>query len=445
MAANTAKTVYHDSLDIIEPAQKRFNFVNLLTIFMGMQVPVSYFIVGGSITAGLTLQQTLTVTIMAFIVGFTIFSLIGTMGQQAGVTTMVVSRPAFGIVGSVLPALITFIELSGWDSVHMQLAGVLLNVTSHGLFGWGNQAFFSIIVGGIIVTLVAYGSEVLKKMEQFLVPAVLLLVLMALYVAVDGHNFGMLLHRAGKGTLTPGVGFDAMLISALTWVPMVADYTRFGISKKITFWAALIGAVPVAVFMNGIGQISAVSLGNANPLIAIVHHGTVFGTVAFFVIIFATIATAALILYSASMSAANVFPAVPVRTISAVIGVICIILAVTVNLLGNVLGWLSFQGYLLIPLFSVMLVDYFVIHKGFYPAQELFNRSGKYMFFKGFNLIGYGSWVVGAVAFFVFRNSPIGGSLIALAISASAYWILSVTVGRGISQAQVSSTGSTNA
>ncbi|MCL6445402.1 MAG: cytosine permease, partial [Alicyclobacillus sp.] len=410
-----------------------FTFLNMLAIFMGMQVPVSYFIVGGAITAGLTLAQTLSVTLGAFIVGFLIFSLIGKIGQQAGVTTMVASRPAFGIIGSILPAVITFIELAGWDSVHIQLAGILLNTTSHDVFGGGSQAVFSIIVGVIILLLVVFGSKVLKVMEQFLVPAVLLLVAMALYVALGDHSFGSLLHRAGKGNLTPAIGFDAMLISALTWVPMVADYTRFGKTSRSAFWAALIGSVPVALFMNGIGQISAVSLGDSNPIVPMVHHGRVFGVVAFIVVIFATIATAALILYSATISAVSVFPKVRVKTMAIIIGVICIALSVGVNLLGNVINWLNFQGYLLIPLFSVILVDYFLVSRSHYEPAELFDKAGRYMYFKGFNVIGYVAWILGALTFFLAQHSAIGGSILGMLVSGVVYFILSK-----VSQARVS-------
>lgn len=419
------KNVYvRDSIDYIPKEKQDFSFWNMTAIFMGMQVPVSYFIVGGAITAGLTLAQTLTVTVLAFIVGFAIFSLIGIIGQQAGVTTMVASRPAFGIIGSILPALITFIELAGWDSVHIQLAGVLLNNTSRAVFGSGSQVVFSIIVGVIIVTLVMFGSKILKVMEQFLVPAVLLLVIMALYVALGGHSLGSLMHRAGPGHLTPAIGFDAMLISALTWVPMVADYTRFGKIKKSAFWAAIVGSVPVAFLMNGIGQLSAVSLGSANPIIPMVHHGKVFGLLAFIVVIFATVATAALILYSATISAVSIFTRVPVRAMGAIIGVICILLAVTVNLLGNVINWLNFQGYLLIPLFSIIVVDYFVVNKRFYSSPELFDRTGRYMYFKGFNIAGYVAWTLGAITFFLARNSSIGGSVLGMVVSSLAYLIL---------------------
>lgn len=419
------KNIYaRDSLDYIPKQRQDFSFLNMLAIFMGMQVPISYFLVGGSISAGLTLAQSLTVTILAFIVGFVIFSLIGTIGQQAGVTTMVASRPAFGIFGSVLPALITFITLAGWDSVHVQLAGVMLDNTSKELLGWGNQHVFSFVVGVIIVALVVFGSNALKVMEQCLVPAVLLLVAMALYVALGHHHFSDLLHKAGKGTITPAIGFDAMLISALTWVPMVSDYTRFGKTKKTAFWAALIGSIPVGFLMNSIGQISAVSLGNANPLVEMLHQGKIFSTVAFVVIIFATVATAALILYSSAISAVSVFPNVSVKTMSAIIGVVCIVLAITVNLLGDVMGWLSFQGYLLIPLFSVILVDYFIVHKSKYISEELFNKQGKYRFFKGFNIIGYISWVAGAITFFAARNSMIGGALISMVISGLFYVVL---------------------
>lgn len=47
---------------------------------MGMQVPVSYFITGGSVTAGLTLGQAFTTTIVAVIIGFAVFALVGVIG-----------------------------------------------------------------------------------------------------------------------------------------------------------------------------------------------------------------------------------------------------------------------------------------------------------------------------------------------------------------------------
>jgi nucleobase:cation symporter-1, NCS1 family len=109
---------------------------------------------------------------------------------------------------------------------------------------------------------------------------------------------------------------------------------------------------------------------------------------------------------------------------SAIIGVVCIVLAITVNLLGDVMGWLSFQGYLLIPLFSVILVDYFIVHKSKYISEELFNKQGKYRFFKGFNIIGYISWVAGAITFFAARNSMIGGALISMVVSGLFYVVL---------------------
>ena len=85
--------------------RRDFTFWALLFIFMGMQVPVSYFITGGSVTAGLTLGQAFTTTIVAVIIGFAIFALVGVIGWQTGASTMVCTRPAFGIVGSVPRAM----------------------------------------------------------------------------------------------------------------------------------------------------------------------------------------------------------------------------------------------------------------------------------------------------------------------------------------------------
>jgi nucleobase:cation symporter-1, NCS1 family len=420
-------TVYgRDTIEAVPHTRRDFTFWALLFIFMGMQVPVSYFITGGSVTAGLTLGQAFTTTIVAVIIGFAIFALVGVIGWQTGASTMVCTRPAFGIVGSLLPALITYIELTGWDSVHVQLAGKLMGVIGQENWGLGYTQVFSVIVGLIIVSLVVWGHKILRVMERFLVPIVVLLVIMALYAVLSGQHLGHLWGTRGPGSLTIMLAFDAMFIAILTWCPMVSDYTRYAQTRTAAFGAALIGSVPVSLFMLFVGQTAAIGLGNPNALIAMVHHGAVFSTVAFFVAMFATIATAALIMYSASMALLNVFPRIPLRYINLFTGAVVIIASISINLLGNVINWLSFQGILLIPLFSVMLVDYFVVRRQWYDVPALFERGGPYWGLYGFNLAGYGAWIVGAITYQVVHTAipSLGGSVVSFLVAGILYWVL---------------------
>jgi purine-cytosine permease-like protein len=220
-----------------------------------------------------------------------------------------------------------------------------------------------------------------------------------------------------------------MFISALTWVPMVSDYTRYGKARRSSFFAAVL-SLPVALFMLFVGQTAAVGLGNSNALLAMIGRGTGFGIVAFFVSMFATIATAALIMYSASMSLLNVFPKVPIRRINLATGAIVIVLAVSVDLLTNVISWLSFQGILLIPLFAIVLTDYFVVRGRRYDAEELFRTNGRYWGTRGFNISGLVAWVLGAGAYELVHNAlpALGGGAVSFAVSFLAYWVLATVM-----------------
>jgi NCS1 family nucleobase:cation symporter-1 len=418
-----------DTLDAVPHSRRDYTFWGLLFVFFGMQVPVSYFITGGSITAGLELGTAFVTTVIGSLVGFIILGLVGIIGWQTGTSTMVCTRPAFGRYGSALPAIIAFIELTGWDSVHVQLAGQLMGGIGE-QWGWNFTKLYSIVVGLAIVALVIFGHKLLSQLERMLVPIVIVLVGMALWAVLSGQDLGQLWHTAGPGKLTVMLAFDAMFISALTWVPMVSDYTRYAKTRRSSFSAAVL-SLPVALFMLFVGQVAAVGLGNSNALLAMVNHGTVFGVVAFFVAMFATIATAALIMYSASMSLLNVIPNVPIRRINVVTGAIVIIASVTVDLLTNVIGWLSFQGILLIPLFAIVLTDYYVVRRQNYDVTELFRPRGRYWGTGGFHITGLVSWLVGAVAYEVVHNMlpALGGGVVSFVVSAVVYWLLATLTG----------------
>jgi NCS1 nucleoside transporter family len=422
-------TLGGDTLDAVPHNRRDYTFWGLLFVFFGMQVPVSYFITGGSVTAGLTLGTAFTTTVIGSLAGFIILGLVGIIGWQTGASTMVCTRPAFGRFGSALPALIAFVELTGWDSVHVQLAGQLMgNIGSQ--WGLGFTKVYSILVAVAIVTLVVFGHKLLRRLERLLVPVVIILVAMALWAVLSGQDLGTLWHKSGNGNLTVMLAFDAMFVSALTWVPMVSDYTRYAKTRSSSFNAAIL-SLPIALFMLFVGQTAAVGLGNPNALVAMVNKGAIFGIVAFFVAMFATIATAALIMYSASMSLLNVIPNVPIRTINLATGAIVIIASVTVDLLTNVIGWLSFQGILLIPLFAIVVTDYYIVRRRHYDVAELFRPNGRYWGTKGFHVTGLIAWLVGGVAYEVVHHEvpALGGGAVSFIVSAVVYWALASALG----------------
>jgi NCS1 family nucleobase:cation symporter-1 len=130
------------------------------------------------------------------------------------------------------------------------------------------------------------------------------------------------------------------------------------------------------------------------------------------------------------MSLLNVMPRVPIRRINYGTGAVVIVAAVTINLLGNVINWLSFQGIMLIPLFAIVLTDYYVVRRGHYEVAELFRPKGRYWGTGGFHITGLVAWVIGAIAYEVVHNAvpALGGGAVCFVVSCVAYWVISTLV-----------------
>ena len=108
-----------------------------------------------------------------------------------------------------------------------------------------------------------------------------------------------------------------------------------------------------------------------------------------------------------------------------------VVASVSVDLLTNVITWLSFQGILLIPLFAIVLADYFLVRRRHYDVAELFRHEGAYWGTRGFHISGLIAWVIGAVAYEVVHNAlpALGGGVVSFVVSVLAYLLLAKAFG----------------
>ena len=65
-------------------------------------------------------------------------------------------------------------------------------------------------------------------MRKFAVWAVLASLLYLTWWALDGAGFGGLWDRPGEGGLSVWQGVDLVVAITVSWIPLAADYTRFG-------------------------------------------------------------------------------------------------------------------------------------------------------------------------------------------------------------------------
>ena len=173
-------------------------------------------------------------------------------GTRYGIPFPVFARASYGTIGSNLPALMRAIVACGWFGIQSWIGGEALytlftslvpafsNLLGPGPAGHTLTEWLSFLVfWGINVFIIYRGMDLLRKVENWAAPFVLVMTTLLLVWAVrEAHGFGPLLAQRGKfSTLSE---FLPVFIPSLTamigyWATLslnMPDFTRFGRSQR---------------------------------------------------------------------------------------------------------------------------------------------------------------------------------------------------------------------
>ncbi len=134
-----------------------------------------------------------------------------------------------------------------------------------------------------------------------------------------------------------------------------------------------------------------------------------------------------------TMSFANLRPNNDYVRAALVIGLISIAGATWQGILDQFVTFLFLISALFVPVFAIMIVDYWILRRGRYSTSDLVvPRGGAYWYLGGVNPIAVGSFVVGAaLAYYWTRISPLpfGATLPTFAVTFVLYLGLSLALG----------------
>jgi putative hydroxymethylpyrimidine transporter CytX len=146
----------------------------------------------------------------------------------------------------------------------------------------------------------------------------------------------------------------------ISWLPLVADYSRFARSTKGAFWGTWWGYFLGSSWMYAVGLLSALVSGQMDPLPAMIALG--LGIFALIIVLFSTFTTTFLDIYSAAVSLLNVYPRIQGKTAILLFGIGGTLLALVFPM-EQYESFLLLIGAVFIPLFGVVISDYFVLRR----------------------------------------------------------------------------------
>jgi purine-cytosine permease-like protein len=417
-ASNELWRIEQHGIDAIPDGERSGHARDLLWVWLGGNVSLTYIIVGGALVGlGLGFWAAVGAIVLGNLL-FMVVGLGGVAGPRAGTATMVVSRAAFGLRGNLVPTALAWLTVVGWQAVFL----VLSAFAAFSLAGEvGIQAGTGMkLVLLIALVVITYGAAVLghatimflQKIFTFLLGAIMIGV--AVQVAAKGHvHFApkQLAASSQLATFCLGTIIVAALPLSLSNYP--ADYSRYlprvTSARAIVGWTVLGNLIPaIAISIVGVLAASAADLtdpvGGLKPLLASWYFAPFL-----VVVIGGSVTNNFLNTYTSGLTLLALgikLPRWKTIIIDCVIATAASVYAIFFyDFTTAFTEFLSLMIIWIAPWCAVFLVDG-LLRRFQYSTSDLLARGGgRYWFRGGVNRAGFASFLLGAVATFFTTNA----------------------------------------
>ncbi|HYE83380.1 MAG TPA: putative hydroxymethylpyrimidine transporter CytX [Clostridia bacterium] len=353
-------------------------------LWFGAAVSIAEMLTGG-LLAPLGFRTGLAAIITGHLIGTTILVLGGTIGTEERLPSIMSTGITFGTYGTYLFSILNVLQLIGWTAVMIISGARSLNEISKALWSYDCISLWGIIIGGLVCLWILLGKSGWKRLN--LAAVSLLFLLTVLLSTVVFRNSG-LFSGGASGDMSFGAALELNVIMPLSWLPLIADYTRFAKTKRDGVIGSFLGYFTGSSWMYTIGLGAAIAAGNSDPGAMMLAAN--LGLTALGIVVLSTVTTTFLDVYSAGVTFLNLFPKLSERTAALAVGMMGTLIAIAAPI-EQYENFLYAIGSVFAPLFAILLTDYFIIRRNRKLQEGL--------------LVNWGAaavWIMGVILYYQF-------------------------------------------
>ena len=345
---------------------------------------------------GISFKQATYAAIIGTIASFFLVGISSLAGKRSNAPTMVLTRASFGVKGSVVPGLLSYLIFVGWETVLVSLATLATGTVFSRIGGVDHN--LALILGFVIaVSLTVFGGvlgfTVIMRLQKILTVITVVMTIVYVALTIDSVNWSAV--SAIKDGSTQG--FIGALIFGVTgiglgWVNCAADYSRYlprTVSSKAVVGWTVFGASVIPIVLVIYGAALSGSSKELSDAIAMDPIGALTSLLPiWFLIPFALVAILGLVggaildLYSSGLALVSI--GVPIKRHQAASIDAIIMLAGSIYIV-----WIAdnffypFQGFLItlgvpIAVWSAIFVADVVMRSKAYSEKDLYDPRGIY-------------------------------------------------------------------
>ncbi len=416
-----------EGVETVSESKRTKGFWSIFALWAGFSIVITNFLLGSlTIEAGITyglIAAVLSILAVGVIVYFG--TRIAAAEGTAGTTAM---RAPFGIQGRVIPAIAVVIAGVGWFGVQ---TGIVAQSTQLILADFGLDLPFTLLAAvlGLLMAVVAiFGYRWIEWLNRLAVPV--MTILLALVVYQIWANYTVDFGATGPGEMSFWVALNVFPAATAAFLIVAMDYGRYGSASNPSSpsYGASAAWVVFCLVLAVIGIMAAAVAGTWNPVDIMVELG--LGSVGLLLLILGSATTNVTNVYIGGIGLSQISGTdrLYMTTLSGVIGTV---LAMSgIFSFGGIQSFLGALTITLVPTTGVLLVHYYIIEGGL-DTDHLFDTSGKYWYFKGWNPAAVIAWFV-AAAYAILAPEWVVPALSSAIVAGVIYYALNDPIGERI-------------
>lgn len=431
--------------EIVPKEGRHVGFMEYMMTWAGGALQPTVWTLGGTLICAGFLGGS-AAALLGLVAATLFMGLLGLIGYHTGASSTGVYRFALGLHGGKLISIFAFISQCGWVAIGNYVGAISISYILNALFGlpaYGESgSVVTMIIGILILTVFTYlgivigGMRTLKAFESVMM--IVLLVFAGLITIILFKNLSwndiISFSVPEEAKMSFAGVFNLVFVCMLAFATVVNDTTRYVKSAKTALFASMIGATVAGYWFYAMGMGGVIagfkatgvfSMDNANPATLLMELGLGnLGLPLLLVVVFAIVTTNMLDFYSSALNIQNLFNKVNYRVAVTIVAVLCFAISMipvfAESFYGVFYSFLNLLGAIFPPLFTIILVDYFIIRKCNYATDDVDNPTGAYCYTKGFNVYSIIAWVIGAIVYTVFSTNNIAGNSIGYGLASMA-------------------------
>jgi nucleobase:cation symporter-1, NCS1 family len=376
----------------VEPVPERLRVLGLFdTFLLWTNLGISILVLVSAAYLDLSLKQALLATLVGGLIGNAMLGVAALIGADARVPAMVLQRAPLGRRGSYLATSLNVLQCLGWATFELIIIASAASVLSDRAFGFEALWFWKLLFGALATALALLGpiGFVRRFVRKFAIWAVAAsIAYLAWWIPAHSDLHG-LWSSSGNHDGSFFAGMDLIIALSVSWIPLVADYTRFSTGRRAAFWGAGLGYLFPTLFQFGFGAILVLSHPSISDPVDVLTTIAAGGVASFLALLALTVDEtdeAFANVYSTAMSLQNFAPAFSQRVLIVGCAVVSTAGALSFNLT-QYPQFLYLLGAFFVPLFGVLLADW--IQRGMsYTREDVFGGPA-------FRPAMIGSWLCG--------------------------------------------------